>query len=101
MPRCDFTRRALADLRNIARYTGETWGRKQALHYLEELKLRFQKFALSPEAGRVRDDIAPSVHSFPVARHVAFHVRSESGITVLRVLHPSMDVARTFLDDES
>ena len=99
MPRYDFTRRALADLRDIARYTRESWGPKQARLYLEELELSIQKLALSPGMGRARADVAPSVRSFPVARHIAFYVESEGGITVLRVLHPSMDVAGAFPEE--
>ena len=53
---------------------------------------------LSPGLGRVRADVAPSVRSFPIARHVAFYVARESGITVLRVLHPGMDVGDAFAD---
>ena len=101
MPRYDFTKRALDDLRKIARYTRETWGQRQARLYREELELGIRKLALSPGMGRVRADVAPSVRSFPIARHVAFYVESEGGITVLRLLHPSMDVARAFPDDES
>ncbi len=101
MPRYDFTRRALANLRDIARYTRETWGQRQARIYREELELGTRKLALSPGMGRVRADVAPSVRSFPVARHVAFHVEDEGGITVLRLLHPSMDVARAFSEDLS
>ena len=96
MPGYRLTRRALADLRDMARCTGETWGRRQARLYVDELELRIQKLALSPEVGRVRDDVAPSMRSFPIARHVVFYLRSESGITVLRVLHPRMDVAGAF-----
>ncbi len=96
MPRYDFTRRALADLRNIVRYTRESWGRKQARIYREEIELGIQKLALSPGLGRVRSDVAPSVRSFPIARHVAFYVESEGGITVVRVLHPAMNVASAF-----
>lgn len=99
MPRYDFTRRALADLRDIARYTRESWGLKQARLYREELELSIQKLALSPGMGRARADVAPSVRSFPVARHVAFYVESEGGITMLRVLHPSMDVAGAFPEE--
>ena len=99
MPRYDFTRRALADLRDIARYTRESWGPKQARLYREELELSIQKLALSPGMGRARADVAPSVRSFPVARHIAFYVESEGGITVLRVLHPSMDVADAFSEE--
>ncbi|MDE0001380.1 MAG: type II toxin-antitoxin system RelE/ParE family toxin [Rhodospirillaceae bacterium] len=100
MPRYEFTQRALTDLRDIARYTRETWGQKQARLYLEELELGIQKLALSPSLGRVRAEVAPSARSFPIARHVAFYVESEGGITVLRVLHPSMDVAQAFPDKE-
>ncbi len=101
MPRYDFTRQALDDLREIARYTRETWGRKQARLYREELELGIQKLALAPGVGRVRADVAPSVRSFPIARHVAFYREGEDGITVLRLLHPSMDIARAFHDEES
>ena len=101
MPRYDFTKRALADLRDIARYTRETWAQRQARLYREELELGIRKLALSPGMGRVRADVAPSVRSFPIARHVAFHVEGEGGITVLRLLHPSMDVARAFSEDQS
>ena len=48
MPRYDFTKRALADLRDIARYTRETWGQRQARLYREELELGIRKLALSP-----------------------------------------------------
>ncbi len=101
MPRYDFTRRALADLRDIARYTRRTWGQKQARLYREEFKLCVHKLALSPGIGRERADVGRSVRSFPIARHVAFYLESEGGITVLRLLHPTMDVARAFSDDES
>ena len=99
MPRYDFTRQALADLRNIVRYTRESWGRKQARIYREEIELGIQKLALSPGLGRVRSDVAPSVRSFPIARHVAFYVESEGGITVVRVLHPAMNVASAFPEE--
>ena len=101
MPRYDFTQRALADLRDIARYTRKTWGPKQARLYREELELGIRKLALAPGVDRARGDVGPSVRSFPVARHVAFYREGEDGITVLRLLHPSMDVSRAFRDDGS
>ena len=47
MPRYDVTQRALADLRGIVRYTMETWGRKQARLYREEIPIRHRS-AQSP-----------------------------------------------------
>ena len=102
IPRYDFTLRALADLRDIACHTQRTWGHKQAQLYREEVELGVQKLALSPGIGRERADVGSSVRSFSIARHVAFHIENDDGgITVLRVLHPNMDVARAFSDDES
>ena len=101
MPRYDFTRQALDDLREIARYTKETWGRKQARLYREELELGIRKLALATGVGRVRADVAPAVRSFPIARHVAFYREGEDGIAVLRLLHPSMDVSRAFRDGDA
>jgi len=100
MPRYDFTQRALADLREIARYTRRTWGVKHARLYREEIELSIQKLALAPGLGRPREDLAPSVRSFPVARHVAFYVEREAEIRVLRLLHPSMDVGRVFSEGD-
>lgn len=100
MRRCSFTRRAVADLEAIARYTKTTWGAAQAGLYREELALRIEKLALSPGVGRLREDIAPEVRSFAVARHIVFYIAHDARITVLRVLHPSMDVEGAFTEGD-
>ena len=99
-PRYDFTHHGVADLEEIGRYTREQWGLKQARLYREELELSLQKLALSPALGRSRQEIAQSVRSFPVARHIAFYVETQGGITVLRILHPSIDVNLAFLSED-
>lgn len=96
MPRCELTARASEDLREIARYTRREWGLHQARRYREELQLALQKLSLSPLVGLSRDEVAEQVRSFQVASHIAFYVPRTDGITVLRVLHPSMDVQRAF-----
>ena len=48
MPRYDFTQRALADLRDIARYTGSTWGHKQAQLYREDSSSVFRSSHYRP-----------------------------------------------------
>lgn len=99
MPRCEFTAHAAEDLREIGRYTKREWGVQQARRYLEELELALQKLSLSPHIGIVRDEIAEHVRSFPVGAHIAFYLPRKDGITVLRLLHPSMDVERAFRSD--
>lgn len=94
--RYDFTARAAADLKEIGRYTRQTWGIERARRYREELEIALQKLSLYPNVGRGREVLAPGVRSFKVAAHIAFYVQREDGITVLRLLHPSMDVDRAF-----
>jgi toxin ParE1/3/4 len=96
MARFDLTARAAADLKEIGRYTRLTWGLEQARRYREELEIALQKLSLSPDVGRQRAAIAPGVRSFRVAAHIAFYVQRKDGITVLRILHPSMDVDAAF-----
>lgn len=95
-PRREFTARATEDLREIGRYTKREWGLEQARRYRQELELALKKLSLSPRIGLARDDIAEHVRSFQVASHIAFYLLRKDGITVLRVLHPSMDVERAF-----
>jgi len=97
--RYDFAQRAVADLAEIARYTRAVWGLKQARLYREELDLSIQKLALAPGVGRRRAELGKAVRSFPVARHVAYYVESDGGITVLRILHPGMDIGLAFGGD--
>lgn len=96
MARYVLTTRAAADLREIARYTKKTWGLEQARRYREELEVALQKLSLTPHVGRQRDAIAPGVCSFRVAAHIAFYVSDRDGITILRLLHPNMDVDAAF-----
>lgn len=96
MPRYEFTARAAEDLREIGRYTKQAGGVVQARRYREELELALKKLSLSPRIGREREEIAPQVPSFNVASHIAFYLPRKDGITVLRLLHPSMDVERAF-----
>jgi toxin ParE1/3/4 len=96
MSRFDFTGFAAEDLRGIGAYTREAWGIAQARHYREELEVALQKLSLTPEMGQQREAIAPGVRSFKVAAHIAFYVQRNGGITILRLLHPRMDVDRAF-----
>jgi toxin ParE1/3/4 len=96
MPRCEFTAKATEDLREIGRYTKREWGIQQARRYRQELELALKKLSLSPRVGLARDEIADQVRSFQVASHIVFYLARNDGITILRLLHPSMDVERAF-----
>lgn len=96
MSRHALTSRAVADLREIARYTEQTWGPAQAERYGEELDLALQQLSLASGAGRKRDAIAPGLRSFPVAQHIAFFIQRRDKVIILRILHPRMNVEEAF-----
>ena len=93
---CCTTAHAAEDLLNIIRYTKRKWGLKQARLYREQLELALQKLSQLPNSGRRREEIASGVRSFRVAEHIAFFMPRKGGITILRLLHPSMDVELAF-----
>ncbi|OCX71353.1 plasmid stabilization protein ParE [Acidithiobacillus thiooxidans] len=80
------------DLRGIARFTEERWGRAQRLHYLKGLDETFKILADSPRLGNPCDYIEPDLRKHPFQSHVVFYnYRSEEEIQVIRVLHKNMD----------
>lgn len=96
MSRYALTPLAVGDLQEIARYSRQAWGPVQAERYGEELDLALQQLSLAPGVGRKRDAIAAGLRSFPVAQHVAFYIQRRDKITILRVLHPRMNVDEAF-----
>jgi len=96
MSRYQLTGQSAADLREVARYTRQTWGVVQAERYGEELELALQQLSLAPNLGRKRDAIQPGLRSHPVARHLAFYIQQKDKIIVLRILHPRMNVDEAF-----
>lgn len=52
--------------------------------------------AVSPEMGRRREELAPSLRSFPVGRYIIFYRPGERGIQVVRVLSADRDIAALF-----
>jgi toxin ParE1/3/4 len=87
---------AQTDLLEIRIYTKTTWGEAQARKYLSELRSGLEKLADAPLIGKAREEIAQGLHSFSLARHIAFYREYFDGIEVVRVLHASMDVERQF-----
>jgi len=50
----------------------------------------------SPPAGRLREDLAPSLRSFAVGKYLVFYRLVPGGIEVLRVLHGVRDLPSLF-----
>jgi len=94
MPTFSFAAKAERDLERIVDFTITRWGAAQATRYLDELQERCELLANNPDAGLLRDDVARGILSFPYESHVLYYTKRRHGITVVRVLHQSMDAVR-------
>ncbi len=94
MPRVSFTARAEHDVNNILEYTIAEWGKEQAGRYLDVLEARLSALAENPKAGKKRDEVEPKLMSFPAEKHTVYYIPSKSGISIIRILHSSMDPLR-------
>ena len=86
------TKKALDDLRSIARYTEKTWGREQRNKYLSKLDSSFRMLAHEPQLGRACNEIKQGYRKHHVGRHLIFYRLVASRVEIIRILHDSMDV---------
>ena len=88
------TAKAKDDLRNIARYTQEKWGREQRNIYLKQFDDAFSLLSKSPEIGPSCDFIKAGYRKFAQGSHVIFYTLGPSStIQIVRILHKHMDVS--------
>jgi toxin ParE1/3/4 len=99
MPGYRVTPRALADMKNIGRYTEQQWGKRQRNTYLRSLEKRFGWLAEYPQLGKHRTDIVEGYYSFPQGAHVVFYLIRENGIDIIGIPHKEMDIITYFLPD--
>jgi toxin ParE1/3/4 len=101
MPGFRFSRRAEADLMNIARYTLETWGEDQATQYVDDMETCCRRLADNPALGRACDHVRSGLRRMEHGRHVVFYRQDGSGILISRILHQRMLPERHPLEDDN
>lgn len=80
------------DLKAIAVYTQNKWGKTQRRIYLRQFDDAFQSIAETPAIGIAGDYIRLGYRKFPVASHIIFYRQiSDTHIEIVRVLHKRMD----------
>ncbi|MGB5468194.1 MAG: type II toxin-antitoxin system RelE/ParE family toxin [Sedimenticolaceae bacterium] len=79
MPRFRVKDTARADLKKIAVFTEQTWGRKQRNNYLTEIDQAFHRLAGSAELGQGCDPIRSGYRVFPVGSHLIFYKLAAHG----------------------
>jgi toxin ParE1/3/4 len=86
------TNKAVADLKDIGRYTLEHWGREQRNLYLRMLDESFQEVAANPLLGTDCSDIRNGYRKLNAGSHVIFYHQDTAGcVQIVRILHGRMD----------
>ena len=81
-----------ADLRKIAEYTLQNWGRPQRDADISEFLDAFSRLAKTPQIATTADNVREGYRKFPQGSHVIFFRNSDShSIEIIRVLHKRMD----------
>ena len=87
--------KAKVDLRNIARYSIDQWGKERARTYVEAINQRLEVLASGRLPDRPADHIRPGYLQSAAGRHMIYFRRRPDGtMDVIRILHQSMDVAK-------
>jgi len=98
MPGFHLTEKAIADLKDIARYTQARWGRAQRIEYLKRLDLTFARLVDDPRLGINYDRVRHGYRGYLESRHIIFFRRKGVDVEIIRILHQSMDI-ETRLDE--
>jgi toxin ParE1/3/4 len=85
---------AEADLDGIYDYSVREWGARQADRYLVMIRRRIEGLATGATASRRAEEVGPGLRRAVVGSHVVFFREDAAAVTVVRVLHQSMDVGR-------
>ena len=88
------THRAKSDLKSIAKFTENRWGRAQRNIYIKQFDEAFHMLADAPSMGKNCDFIKVGYHKFPQGSHVIFYKSVPNGaLEIIRILHKNMDIA--------
>ena len=83
--------RAKTDLVEIWDYIADD-SEARADAFIETVDQKFQALAARPNMGRLRDELAEDLRSFPVGRYVIFYRPLPEGVEIVRVLHGARDL---------
>ena len=94
------SRKAKADLDQIAEYTTRTHGRAQCSLYVNELEDCFEHLAEHPGLGHHCDHVSPGLRQWDQGRHAVFYRERPSGVRIVRILHDRMLPQEHAMDDD-
>jgi toxin ParE1/3/4 len=93
------TQLAAKDLKEIARYTLNLWGKKQSLQYANLLEKRFHEIVDRTAISRSFSNLYPQIRVTYCEHHYIFYVHDKGERPcILAVLHERMDLVSRLQD---
>jgi len=87
------TNKAKSDLKDIAIYTQNTWGKHQRNIYLTKLDKSFYALAADHLKGRPCSELRVGYRIYNVGKHIIFfHEVNVNLIEIVRILHERMNI---------
>ncbi len=89
--------RAQDDIYRMIAYGVETHGEPAARAYVEKVRERIDWLRANAKLGPVHSQLKGGIRSYSQGRHRIYYIVDARKLTVVRVLHQSMDVGPQFM----
>jgi toxin ParE1/3/4 len=63
---------------------------------MKDIAGKFVRLRDNPLIGQTRDDLILNLRSFVVRKYIVFYFPTPDGVEIIRVLHSSRDIDKTF-----
>lgn len=95
MPTAHLSEHAQEDLIDIWMYIADDSVRS-ADRVIDRITAKCEELAEMPLSGRLREEFAADLRSYPVGRYLVFYVPDDDGISVVRVVSGERDLPAVF-----
>lgn len=93
MAKYHLTNKAISDLLNIWDYTVETWSKRQAEKYYNQLIATCKQIAENPKIGKEYYEVKTELLGLKTGRHIIFYETIDKNeVKIIRILHERMDL---------
>lgn len=96
---CRFTTLASRDLESIVDYIADQGDFDTAERVLAMVNEKCRRLASFPALGRRRDELSPSVRSFPAGSYLIFYRIVDDSVEILRIVSGYRDLDTLFEED--
>ena len=86
------SKKAIADLEEIWRYTVENWSVDQANRYYTLTFDEIDYICNKPHSGKSMEDIRKGYRASKVKSHLVFYKVVDDTVEIIRILHQRMDI---------